>query len=120
MPILDVELVHAPHAAALEAGLARRLADAAAQVFGLEPGRVWVRLRVLPAERYAENAVDHPPHPAFISVLLRELPPRERLAREAQQLAASFGPLLDRPAELVHVVFEPPGAGRVAFGGRLI
>ncbi|MCB9602302.1 MAG: RidA family protein [Sandaracinus sp.] len=39
-------------------------------------------------------------------------------AREAAALAEAFAVLLERPR--VHVLFEPPAAGRIAFGGELV
>jgi phenylpyruvate tautomerase PptA (4-oxalocrotonate tautomerase family) len=120
MPILEVELIRAPDDAPRAPGLSSSLADAAALVLRAEPGRVWVRYRERPADDYAENGIHDPPHPVFVSVLRRELPPRAELAVEASALATALAPLLGRPIELVHVIYEPPGAGRVAFGGRLV
>jgi phenylpyruvate tautomerase PptA (4-oxalocrotonate tautomerase family) len=65
MPILDVEVVS--HSA-LEPGLARRIADAAAEVLGATPGKLWVKLRRLDPAMYAENASEVP-LPVFVSVL---------------------------------------------------
>ena len=120
MPILDVELVRGPAEPQRGAAFGRALADAAALVLGAERGRVWVRLRELDAIDYAENGVDDPPQPAFVRVLRRELPGPAELKVEAAALAAALAPLLGRPVDLVHVIYEPPGAGRVAFGGHLI
>jgi hypothetical protein len=43
----------------------------------------------------------------------------ERRAVEALALAHALAPLLARPPDRVHLIYEPPAAGRVAFGGRL-
>jgi len=61
MPILDVEIVADEPPAA---GLAQRLADAAAEVLAAPPSTLWVKLRHLDPAMYAENAA-HAPHPVF-------------------------------------------------------
>lgn len=121
MPILDVTLVlrdgetPAPD-------LAQQLGDAAGHVFGAAAGTVWVAVRALPTERYAENAVARAdtPLPAFVRVIKAEDDPAEIRAAEAAALSAALAARLGRPAALVHLIYEPAGAGRVAFGGRLV
>ncbi len=112
MPILDVEVV-TRHGERLAPTLATDLADALGEVFGAEPGRVWVRLRDLPADRYAENeAGGDRPFPVFVTVHEGDpptgVPLEERVAR-----------LAERPLANVHVVMEPALRGRIAFGGKL-
>jgi phenylpyruvate tautomerase PptA (4-oxalocrotonate tautomerase family) len=115
MPILDVEFVAAVRPAP---ELARRIADAAAGVFGAGPHSVWVKLRWLGPEDYDENggAVDRP---VFVRVLKRSWSPdsaRDEHARLAQAIAAAVGV---EPGN-VHVTYEPPAAGRQSFGGALV
>jgi phenylpyruvate tautomerase PptA (4-oxalocrotonate tautomerase family) len=120
MPILRVEIVLRP-GETLPPGLAAALAESAGQLCGAPAGAIWVRLTGLPAWNYAEN--DTPAgsvHPVFVNVLKAALPPPERLAVEAAQLTEVIARLCGRPAENVHLFFEPAGAGRVAFGGRLV
>jgi phenylpyruvate tautomerase PptA (4-oxalocrotonate tautomerase family) len=121
MPIIDVELV-VSEGATTPAGLAQRLADAAAKVLGVPPGRVWVRLRELPAGNYAENAVDLAAAdlPAFVTVLHARPPTGPALADEAKTLGIAVAECLGVPPERVHVEYAPPGSGRVAFGGALV
>jgi len=121
MPIIDVELVVGEEATT-PAGLARRLADTVARVLGAPPGRVWVRLRELPAGNYAENAVDLPAAdlPAFVTVLHARPPTGPALAEEAKALGIAVAGCLGVPPERVHVEYAPPGSGRVAFGGALV
>jgi phenylpyruvate tautomerase PptA (4-oxalocrotonate tautomerase family) len=121
MPIIDVELVVGERATT-RAGLAQRLADAAARVLGAPPGRVWVRLRELPAGNYAENAVDLAAAdlPAFVTVLHAKPPTGPALAEEATALGIAVAGCLGVPPERVHVEYAPPGSGRVAFGGALV
>ena len=63
MPIVDVDIVAAADSPAPPS--ATSLADALAVVFKVpQPGRVWVRLAVLPPGAYAENGVDEARAPA--------------------------------------------------------
>jgi phenylpyruvate tautomerase PptA (4-oxalocrotonate tautomerase family) len=121
MPILDVEPVIDAHAA-IDPTLAQRLADAAAAVFGSPPGRVWVRLRPLPAAQYAENGavVSDSERPAFVTVLHAQPPQGDARAQEAAALTGAIAGVLGRSAERVHVQYAAAGAGRQAFGGRLV
>lgn len=121
MPVLEVELVTA-------AGeeppwdLAGRLADAAGQVFGTPPGRTWVRLRTLARDAYAENGGGPPEGtlPVFVSVLRAQVPAPGAITEEVRRLTEAVASACDRPAEHVHVLYQPQGAGRLAFGGRLV
>jgi phenylpyruvate tautomerase PptA (4-oxalocrotonate tautomerase family) len=121
MPILDIEPVLDAHAAA-DPALAQRLADAAAGVFGSAPGRVWVRLRPLPAAQYAENGaiVAEGERPTFVTVLHAQPPEGDARAEEAAALTGAIAGVLGQSAERVHVQYAAAGAGRQAFGGRLV
>jgi len=122
MPILEVELIGGA-AVPERAGLARRLADAAGAIFGSAPGETWVRVRETNPTDYAENATDAAAagvHPVFVRVLKRALPEAAELKREVEALTEAVATETGRPPDQVHVVYEPPGAGRVAFGGRLV
>lgn len=112
MPILDVEIVGA---AAPDA--ARRLADAAAQVFDAAPGTVWVKVRVIDAALYAENGPVQA-LPVFVRVLKRSAP--TDATREHWALARALGAALGLPHEQVHITYEPPAVGRQSFGGNLV
>lgn len=117
MPILDLLLV----ADSVPPGLAQAVADAAGGVFDAAPGRVWVRANALPPARYAENGVLAPaPPPAFVTVLHAHPPDGAARAAEALALAEALAPVLQRPTEQVHIEYAAAGAGRIAFGGRLV
>ena len=120
MPILEISIVVGDDEA-MTTDLPRRLADAAADVFGAAAGTVWVRLQRIAAADYAENgtAAADTPRPAWVRVLQATPAEGERRAVEALALAHALAPLLARPAERIHLIYEPPAAGRVAFGGRL-
>lgn len=120
MPILDVEIVRSPGDKA-DAGLAAALADAVGEVFDSPPGRTWIKLRYVAAEQYAENGGGPPPGvlPVFVTVLKAQWND-EDVAREVAALTEAIADRCGRPAENVHVLYAPPAAGRIAFGGRLV
>ena len=121
MPIVDIEIVGdvaRPGAGAL----AQALADEAARVFASPPANTWVRVRTLARESYAENAIAVPPSdlPVFVTVLKRQLPERDALAREVAALAQAIASTVGRPVARVHIEYAPAAAGRMAFGGTLV
>ncbi|MEK6706435.1 MAG: hypothetical protein AABZ06_11675 [Bdellovibrionota bacterium] len=117
MPILDVEVV----CEITRNNIARRLADAAANVFESRPGSTWVKLRSLPRDNYAENG-DLPmeAQPVFVSVLLGRRYEAKEYAKAATKIAEAFSKILNRPTENIHILFEPTAMGRMAFGGKLL
>ena len=120
MPILDVELVTLDGRAPA-ARVAGELADAASRCLGAAPGTTWVRLRALARSGYAESGGGPPAGvmPVFVRVQMARVPPAAELGPLAASLTAELARVLARPAENVHLVFEPDAAGRIAFGGRL-
>ncbi|MBM3140112.1 MAG: hypothetical protein FJZ92_07835 [Chloroflexi bacterium] len=120
MPILEIESVL--DGSALAADLATRIADAAGAVFDSSPQETWVRLSTLERGRYAENAGGPPAAwaPVFVRLLLARPPEGEARAEQVRALTDAVAAACARAAEHVHVLYEPPGAGRVAFGGRLV
>ena len=121
MPVLEVEMVLAA-GEALAPGLATALAERTSAVFGAAPGRTWVRLRSLERAQYAEDGGGPPPgvQPVFVTVLKARWPEGAQLADEIERLTTAVAQACGRPAENVHVAYLPAGAGRVAFGGRLV
>jgi len=119
MPILDVCIV-APEGSRVPAGTAKTLANAAAAVFGADPGRVWVRVQALTQSLYAENGNDEDPSPVFVKVMHADLKAIDHLEREAMELAQAVASCLGRQTERVHVEYASPGRGRIAFGGKLL
>lgn len=119
MPILDVHWVGALPADAAE--LASQLADAAGDALGAAPGRVWVRLHPLQADHYAENGGPvQGALPLFVTLLHARPPTGTALQAEIASLTAALARASGRPAERVHLEYAPAGAGRMAFGGRLV
>jgi hypothetical protein len=119
VPILDIEPVLHDSAAVPSV---QALADAAGRVFGTAPGHTWVRLRPLAASAYAENgsAVDADALPVFVTVLHAQPPLGDALAQQVQALTAAVASVFAIAPQRVHVQIAPAGAGRQAFGGRLV
>lgn len=120
MPLVVIEIVGGE--IPLPPRLAARLADKIGTIFGSDPGQTWVRVHALPRDAYAENKSPAPlgAEAVFVVVTKRELPPSKFLATEAALIATAVGKICTRPAERVHVIYEPPGSGRIAFGGKLV
>lgn len=124
MPIVVVELLSPeppPDA------LASRLADALGPIFESPVGHTWVRCSSCDPRHYAESADPTssaprptPPSWAFVRVTLRAPPDEDGRAGLAARIAAVVAEATARPLEDVHVLFEPPAAGRIAFGGELV
>lgn len=117
MPILDIEIVQKADEK-LNPYLAQEIDDAAAEVFKRGPGCTWVKVRVV--DQYAENNSDEPPHPVLVSILHSQIPEEGRLREEITELTQIIAEICQRPPENVHLIYLPPGQGRVAFGGRLV
>ena len=118
MPIVDVEIVGADSVAS---DLASRLADMAGRVFGGPPASTWVRVRLLPQHLYAENDTAAPEgwHSVFVTVLKYRRPSGADLESEVRALADGVAAVCGRPAERVHILYEPDAQWRIAFGGEL-
>ena len=128
MPVLDIEIVasNPTHPSTgsgqvLPANLTQSLADAAAQVFGTPQGTVWVKVRVIPSVQYAEdNGTPLGVYPVFVTVLKSRVPEGSALEDEIARLTQVIARVLNRPDTNVHILYQPDGAGRVAFGGKLV
>ncbi len=119
MPIVEVEMVaERKHVA----GLAARIAHDLAPIFGGVASATWVKLRTLDVHDYAEG--DGGPssevRPAFVTILRADPPAGDDLQDEVRQVTEAVAAVIERPPENVHVLYEPPGRGRVAFGGQLV
>jgi phenylpyruvate tautomerase PptA (4-oxalocrotonate tautomerase family) len=121
MPILDVVIIM-PVGDEPDSSLATRLADVTGEVFEAVAGRTWVRLRALPADRYAENGGGPPEGvlPVFVDVLLADPPEGEDLRLQVHRLTLTIANVCGRPPENVHLFYQAAARGRVAFGGKLV
>ncbi|MEM7247401.1 MAG: hypothetical protein AAF533_18825 [Acidobacteriota bacterium] len=121
MPILDIE-IEAERDDEIAPDLAERLASVAGRVLETPPGRTWVRVHRLSRCRHAENDEELPvdARPTFVRLLLARWPDEARRSELATRLTAEVAAACDRPADNLTLIFEPPAAGRIAFGGRLV
>ena len=123
MPIVDIQVVAGtvpdPEVSGKEK--LQTLTDALGSLFGGDPGSIWVRLRSIDQDSYAENHMAQGawPAPTFVSVLRMELPEPDALRREMIEVAEIVARSLGRPLENVHVIYEPSARGRIGFGGTL-
>ena len=128
MPVVDIEWV-AGHAEGTDATdrtdvgpPAQALADALGRVFGVPPGRCWVRLRRLDASDYAENdaSVAADERPVFVT--LQHARPPWGAARDAEMHAVTdaVAAVFRCTCQRVHVRYAPAAAGEQAFGGRWV
>ena len=120
MPIVHIQLVGQPPSN-ISTGLAQRLADIIGKVLGSRPRGTWVKIQILDPHLYAENAeTDTEIRPVFVSILKRNVPSGDRLKREIKALTQAIAHACERPEDNIHILYEPAGAGRIAFGGVLV
>jgi phenylpyruvate tautomerase PptA (4-oxalocrotonate tautomerase family) len=120
MPILDVEIV-GKIPTTNEEQLAQRLANVAGEVLKSNRSGTWVKVRFLNPEDYAENGgAPEGVAPVFVRIIQKIQPPPEQLRKQADALSSAVATVCDRQAENVHIIYEPPGRGRIAFGGKLV
>ena len=122
MPIVRLKLFVRHDAERLGKDTLQTLADELGVYFESEPSGTWVEVEYLSVEQYAENRRELPAdmRATFVYVLKYDLPAEEEVAREAMDLARLVSKRLQRPRRNTHVIYEPPGKGRIAFGGRLV
>lgn len=122
MPIVTVQPVVGEPGGGPSPEDVQALADRLGELFGGQPGSTWIKMSCLPRSQYAEDRAPLPAavRPVFVEVLKRSLPARQRLALEADRVAQVVAEVLGRTKEDIHVLYLPPGEGRVAFGGALL
>ena len=121
MPIVDVECVRSDEEVLTRSQI-ECLANELGDLFGRNPGTTWVKVRNLSLLSYAENGIaeEDTPEPTFVRIIKRTLPDKQGLSDEAKRIVHVVAQTLSCEAENVHVIYEPEGAGRVAFGGELV
>jgi phenylpyruvate tautomerase PptA (4-oxalocrotonate tautomerase family) len=121
MPIVDIEIVSDGAVEPAETP-ALALADLLGATFGTPAGQTWIRLRYLSRSCYAENQSSVPNGllPVFVAVQHAHPPTGDALAAQAKAITSAVAQCLACTPERVHVLYTPPGAGRQAFGGRLV
>lgn len=116
MPIIDIELVSDE---SIDSQAVQGIADDLGPIFGAEPGRLWLRVRTLHVQHYAENQ-QRAPLPVFVTVLLADPPDKEQLREQVAHITEAVSLRTRRHRENIHVVYEPSARGRIAFGGHLV
>ena len=122
VPIIRLKLIVQHDAERVGKDTLQTLADELGVYFDSEPSGTWVEVEYLPVEQYVENRLELPEDmkPTLVYVLRHDLPSEEEVAREAMDLARLVSKRLQRPRRNTHIFYEPPGKGRIAFGGRLV
>jgi hypothetical protein len=120
MPIMDVEIVLRPDET-IPDKMVSELADRLGEVFGSAKNGTWIKAYGIPSVHYAENdGKAEEVYPIFVSVLKARLPEREEMQTEVDAITAVVSQVCNRPVSVVHVMYQPEGKGRVAFGGRIV
>lgn len=121
MPIIDVELVGTAKASSPQPD-PQRLADALGKALDSPAGQTWMRLRYLPRDQYAENGapLDDAIQPVFVTVMEARRPAGPALADRVTRVTTAVADAVGRDRSCVHVMYAEDGAGRVAFGGKLV
>ena len=120
MPIVDVEIVLRPNET-IRKDIARELADELGHIFHTQEGQTWVKVSELSADHYAENSEElEGVYPIFISVIKSKLPTSEEMQEEVEEITGAVTQICGRSSENVHVIYQPEGRGRVAFGGKIV
>ena len=122
MPVVQLQLVIRDDSERIARERLQLLADELGEYFQSGTAATWVRVDYVPFEQYAENGETpgDDVRPTLVYVLKYEVPGEDRLAQEAKALARIVANVLRRPERDTHIVYEPDGKGRVAFGGRLV
>ena len=122
MPIVQLQLVIRDDSERVAHETLQLLADEIGEVFQSGAAATWVKVDYIPFEQYAENreALRDDARPTLVHVLKYKIPDQERLAQEAKELACIVANALLRPERHTHIIYEPDGKGRVAFGGLLV
>jgi phenylpyruvate tautomerase PptA (4-oxalocrotonate tautomerase family) len=121
MPIVDVTVV-VGRDESVAADLAQSLANTIGRALKVPSAQTWLRLHVLPQERYAENSssLNATELPVFVVVLTRELPERSQLGEAIAALTHAVSEATGRASDRVHIEYAPSARGRVSFGGKLV
>ena len=120
MPLVDIEITLKQHET-LPKNLASALAVELGAIFNSPDGATWVKLYKLPVSHYAENSrSQEDTYPVFVKIIKSELPEKIKLEQEVGQITNAIANICNRPAENIHIIYEPEGRGRVSFGGKIV
>ena len=120
MPIVDIEIVLKPDET-LANEMVSELADRLGVIFGSPKNGTWVKVHQIAAHHYAENQGKEPDaYPIFVSVLKSRLPALDTVQKEVDAITDIVAKICHRPPGFVHVMYQPEGKGRIAFGGKVV
>ena len=120
MPIVDVEIVLKPDET-VSVEMASQFADELGPIFGSSKNGTWVKVYGIMEGFYGENGGKPADvYPVFVSVLKASLPAPEEIQREIDAIVEAIAKICRRDSAFVHVIYQPEGKGRVAFGGKMV
>ena len=120
MPIVDIEIVLRANESVYKE-MVSDLAEELGDIFHTPQGGTWIKVHPLSADQYAENGgTPDGIHPIFVAIIKSKLPSLEEMQNEAAKITGAVAQICGRPSENVHVIYQPEGRGRVAFGGKLV
>src|SRR5262245_23141957 len=118
MPIVDVEIVLRPDET-IRKEMVSELANELGDIFRSQPGGTWIKVHELPAEQYAENdRTQAGIYPIFVSVIKSKVGTADKMQKEVEQITGAVAQICGRSSENVHLIYQPEGKGRLAFGGK--
>jgi phenylpyruvate tautomerase PptA (4-oxalocrotonate tautomerase family) len=120
MPIVDVEIVLKPDEI-IPDKMVSELADQLGEIFGSSKNGTWIKVHRISRFHYAENGGNEEEvYPIFVSVLKSKLSNPEDMQNEVEAITGAVAQVFNRPSSYVHVIYQPEGKGRVAFGGKIV
>jgi phenylpyruvate tautomerase PptA (4-oxalocrotonate tautomerase family) len=120
MPIVDVEIVLKPEET-IPDKMVSDLADQLGEILGSSKNGTWIKVHGIPGVHYGENGgKEEGVYPIFVSVLKSRLPDPEELQKEVEAITGAVAQVCNRPSSFVHIIYQPDGKGRVAFGGKIV
>jgi len=120
MPIVDIEIILKPDET-ISGTWASELADQLGAIFGSPKNGTWVKVWGIHDMHYSENGgKEEGVYPVFVSVLKSRLPNPAEMQREVDAMIAAIAQICRRDPSLVHIIYQPAGRGRVAFGGKIV
>jgi phenylpyruvate tautomerase PptA (4-oxalocrotonate tautomerase family) len=120
MPIVDIDIVLGPNEANRKE-MVSELANELGEIFHSSPGETWIKVQTLSANQYAENGgTQDGVYPVFVTIIKSKLSSIEEMQNEVAKITGAVAQICGRPSENIHVIYQPEGRGRVAFGGKLV
>ncbi|MCZ6678626.1 MAG: hypothetical protein O7E52_15425 [Candidatus Poribacteria bacterium] len=121
MPIVDIEILQNESSEPMAVDLPQRIADSLGDVFETQSAQTWVKVHYHQRTHYAENhsILPYEIKPVMVKILKRQLADSDVLKEEASRVAETVATICHCPVANVHVLYEPQGLGRIAFGGVL-